>query len=204
MDVKIHWRLVCGVFAYMALLPWLGPIIGMHGKEAIMGSVLLFGAVAIPVLLPWWTVGNDRMKGTIWFVVALPMLRSEIVAVKAAETILGSLLFAVSGLVGLWAAHIVTPQEAMIAFAYASLVIVPLGLIATSLYFVLPSRAVMLVLYGIFFGAARFAKPLVVMIGSLPFWSGYYLALCAGLSVGLATLAIAHRIWEGRASPAEA
>jgi hypothetical protein len=132
------------------------------------------------------------------------MLRSQIVTIKGVETVIGSLIIAAVGVISSTIAGDMTWVEAGKSIANSSLSFVPLGLVATGLYFVFPARIVMLVLYGVGFVGLKAVSAFAGAVLAYPFWIGYELALTAGLTVGAVALLTSGWAWESNASPTEA
>jgi ABC-type transport system involved in multi-copper enzyme maturation permease subunit len=88
-DVFVHRKyLFLGLLAIVAF--------SVFRRESSPMTVPLLVAIMIgPLIIPFWTVGNDRLKGTICLLASLPIPRWQIALAKALGTSVLSLGYAV-------------------------------------------------------------------------------------------------------------
>jgi ABC-type transport system involved in multi-copper enzyme maturation permease subunit len=199
MDARVHWRYFSGMFGMAALLAVFGPSAGGMSKANVALYLIMFTVVAAPIVVPWWTVGNDRDKGTMWMIVSLPLDRSEIVLLKTLETLIWT------AAMGAFSAVIIVALGASTTwlgiYILALPVAVAMSFLSTATFFLLPSRVAMFALYGLFFLGVKLFKPIAPRISDLPSPTLLALLFVAMFTIAFASYRLAATLWSRKISP---
>ena len=148
LDARVHWKVLLLMVVYTCAFPAYAHFAGSAHKESMLAGLFGFTFLAVPMVVPWWVVGNDRMKGTIWLLVSLPMSRLELALIKCLEVaVLGAAMF-YTGAVAMVLSQVVTIADVIPYVSYTPLFFAPVALVSTGLFYLLPSRVAMFVTGG--------------------------------------------------------
>jgi len=201
MDLRVHTRYFLGIFGFVVCVVILGPSLFQMSKAHVAAYLITYAAIATPIIVPWWIVGNDRTTGAMWLVASLPIERAEIVLLKTIETLIwsfASMCACAIGIVFLGAQHVWSElYPVVIPTAFAA------SFVSTAAYFLFPSRIAMFVVFGGFFLFTRFAKPLQPLLST----QGMPVIIGASTLIAACMAAIAYfiatNVFSKRASPCE-
>lgn len=172
---------------------------GETGAVFVLCCTLVF---LMPTLVPWWTIGNDRTKGTIRLLVGLPLSRQRLASIKAMEA------FVISTVVGI-CVGVVLVAGGRLQWEIAIVLIgafLPLTFAAATLttaaFLVLPPRVALYVVLPLFVGFFETAgKRLILHSGT--FDQAVILLDISAVAIGCAALALGTYVWSRRPSPAD-
>ena len=202
LDIRVHWKMLLGMITFACAIPTYAYITGDH-RVKIVAMLFGFTFLAVPVISPWWLVGNDRSKGTIWLLVSLPLSRLQLALVKCTEVVaLSSVVFTIS--VAIASALGLLGSSDLTQFIIAApLFYLPIALLATGLFLVFPARIAMFPLYVIFFGLLKLSNEYLPVLQKYGNVALYLLILCALCALAGAAFLTCVRLWSIRPSPAE-
>lgn len=193
-DAKANRKYLVGTFALMAVLPFafrlaLGPIAVAPAMAAVFSIV---------IALPFTFVGQERLRGSMAFLTALPVRRGWIVGLKAFESVAWGAALAAVTLAGVVLANGRNMDGSFVtALWFAPALVGGAACVLTAAYFLFSAQAVTrgfaLTLMVVALGSARLAIPAI-----LPFRLTVFLAYGTALAISAGALVLASQIWSRR------
>lgn len=195
-DVQINKR----YFAFaLALALGYAIFLGRHGSGVLALTAVM--AFLGPTLIPWWTIGHDRAKGTIVMLTSLPITRLRLTTLKALEA------FTISVVLGFCVAILLVAMgQPRIDLASAFLIGIPWSLsaclVSTGSFLLLSSRVAFYLLFPAYF-AIMYTFGRLVYSNPFAALEKFSWVVCVTVLASLLFLVVATRIWAQRVSPCD-